>query len=53
MIGPIAACSWTVSGTHTLSVTATNYCTEIGQALDVWVGLAGYRIYVLLVMRDQ
>ena len=43
--------SWTLSGTYTLTVTATNPCGDAVGSFPVEVPEAMYRIYLPLVMR--
>lgn len=51
-LGPTAVYSWTVPGTYTLTVTATNPCGEAAGNAAVEVIVPTYRIYLPVVQRD-
>jgi hypothetical protein len=50
--GPAAVYSWTVPGTYTLTVTATNPCAEAAASTVVEVVAPTYRIYLPVVRRE-
>jgi CSLREA domain-containing protein len=53
-LGATAVYSWTLPGTYTLMVTATNLCGEVVESSPVEVSAeAMYRIYLPLVVRDS
>jgi CSLREA domain-containing protein len=52
-VGATAVYSWTLPGSYTLTVTATNPCGEIYGVFPVTVGRKLYRIYLPLVVRDS
>jgi CSLREA domain-containing protein len=51
-VGATAAYSWTLPGTYTLTVTATNPCGEVSGAYPVVVSSESYWIFLPLVVKD-
>ena len=51
-VGTTAVYSWTLPGTHTLTVTVTNPCGQAVGTFAVKVDMVPYRIYFPLVVRS-